>query len=285
MSGSYKKKKIMNMVTGFGAAIVIVGAMFKIQHWPGATIALIGGLSVEAALFIMGAFEAPHMEVDWSLVYPELAMAHDDEHGEEGEEGALEASSHSNSSAVATTNQGNNDAVSQKLDQMLMDANIGSDLIESLGSGLRNFGETAQSLNSVGTASQATEGLVTSLENASQNVDKMSDAYSKASESLAGITDLKGEGTSYAEQLVAMTKNLGELNTVYEQQIEANNSGMKLSADIQTNINELLVNLSDSVEDTKRYKTEVAALGDNLSKLNTVYGNMLSAMSIGGAQA
>jgi peptidoglycan hydrolase CwlO-like protein len=59
---------------------------------------------------------------------------------------------------------------------------------------------------------------------------------------------------------------------------------MKLSSDIQENINELLVNLSDSVEDTKKYKTEVAALGENLSKLNTVYGNMLSAMTISGGQ-
>lgn len=284
MSGSYKKKKFMNMVTGFGAAIVIIGAMFKIQHWPGATIALIGGLSVEAVLFILGAFEPPHMEVDWSLVYPELAVAHDDEHGDELDAHDDEEGSSASSTAVAASN-GNGDVVAQKLDQMLMDANIGGDLIESLGEGLRNFGETAQSLNSVGTASQATEGLVTSLESASQNVDKMSEAYGKASESLAGITDLKGEGTSYAEQLVTMTKNLGELNTVYEQQIEANNGSMKLSSDIQQNINELLVNLSDSVEDTKKYKTEVAALGENLSKLNTVYGNMLSAMTISGGQA
>jgi gliding motility-associated protein GldL len=280
MSGSYKKKKMMNMVTGFGAAIVIVGAMFKIQHWPGATIALIGGLSVEAVLFILGAFEAPHMEIDWSLVYPELAVSHDEEHEDEleseDEEGAT-------TSAIVEA-QDNDESVSQKLDQMLMDANIGGDLIESLGEGLRNFGETAQNLNSVGTASEATDGLVNSLESASQNVDKMSNAYEKASESIAGISDLKGEGTSYAEQLVAMTRNLGELNTVYEQQIEANNGSMKLSSDIQENINELLVNLSDSVEDTKKYKTEVAALGENLSKLNTVYGNMLSAMTISGGQ-
>lgn len=279
MSGSYKKKKFMNMVTGFGAAIVIIGAMFKIQHWPGATIALIGGLSVEAVLFILGAFEEPHIDPDWTLVYPQLSLGHGDEDGEHGhaenefaDTGLSHGSSHSG---------GSQDAVAQKLDQMLMDANIGADLIESLGTGLRNFGETAQSLNSVGTASQATEGLVNSLTSASQNVDKMSEAYSKASESLAGITDLKGEGTSYAEQLVTMTKNLSELNAVYENQIEANNSGMKLSADIQKNINELLVNLSDSVEDTKRYKEEVAVLGDNLSKLNTVYGNMLSAMNVG----
>jgi gliding motility-associated protein GldL len=202
MSGSYKKKKMMNMVTGFGAAIVIVGAMFKIQHWPGATIALIGGLSVEAVLFILGAFEAPHMEIDWSLVYPELAVSHDEEHEDELESEDAEGAP---SSAIVEA-QDNDESVSQKLDQMLMDANIGGDLIESLGEGLRNFGETAQNLNSVGTASEATDGLVNSLESASQNVDKMSTAYEKASESIAGISDLKGEGTSYAEQLVAMTK-------------------------------------------------------------------------------
>ena len=71
--------QIMPKVTGFGAAIVIVGAMFKIMHWPGASFMLVFGLSTEAALFLMGAFEEPHMDTDWSLVYPELA-------GGEGEE-------------------------------------------------------------------------------------------------------------------------------------------------------------------------------------------------------
>jgi gliding motility-associated protein GldL len=282
MSGSYKKKKFMNMITGFGAAIVIVGAMFKIQHWPGATIALIGGLSVEAVLFILGAFEAPHMEIDWSLVYPELAVSHDEEHGDE-ELDEVEAEIDGSTEMVLSEEDG--DAVAQKLDQMLMDANIGGDLIESLGEGLRNFGETAQSLNSVGTASEASESLFSSIENASQSVDKMSDAYSQASESLSGMVGLKEESDSYAEQLVTMTKNLGELNTVYEGQIEASNGSMRISSDIQENINELLVSLSDSVEDTKKYKTEVAALGENLSRLNTVYGNMLSAMTIPGSQS
>lgn len=282
MSGSYKKKKFMNMITGFGAAIVIVGAMFKIQHWPGATIALIGGLSVEAVLFILGAFEPPHMEIDWSLVYPELAVSHDEEHGDE-ELDEVEAEIDGSTEMVLSEEDG--DAVAQKLDQMLMDANIGGDLIESLGEGLRNFGETAQSLNSVGTASEATESLFSSIENASQSVDKMSDAYTQATDSLSGMANLKGESDSYAEQLVTMTKNLGELNSVYEGQIEANNGSMKISSDIQQNINELLVSLSDSVEDTKKYKTEVATLGENLSRLNTVYGNMLSAMTIPGSQS
>jgi gliding motility-associated protein GldL len=264
------------MATGFGAAIVIVGAMFKIMHWPGASVMLVAGLSTEAALFIMGAFEEPHMEVDWSLVYPELTFAHLIEEGQE----IIPAGAGGGSGAG-----GNGDAVSQKLDEMLSDANIGEDLIQSLGTGLRSFENTANSLNGTADAAAAADSLVGSLTSASKNVDMMSDAYSKASESLSGIADLKGEGVSYAEQLTTMTKNLGELNTVYEQQIVANNSGMKLSSDIQENINELLTNLSDSVEDTKRYKTEISSLGENLGKLNTVYGNMLSAMTIPGGQS
>ena len=280
MSGaSYKKLKFSQMATGFGAAIVIVGAMFKIMHWPGASVMLVAGLSTEAALFVMGAFEEPHMEVDWSLVYPELTFAH---LIEEGQEIIPAGAGGGGGGAIGG---GSGDAVSQKLDEMLADANIGEDLIESLGAGLRSFESTAQSLNNSGDASAATESLVGSLNSASKNIDMMSDAYSKASESIAGITDLKGEGTSYAEQLTAMTKNLGELNGVYEQQIVANNSGMKLSSDIQDNINQLLTNLSDSVEDTKRYKTEISSLGENLGRLNTVYGNMLSAMTIPGGQS
>ena len=79
--GGKKWKSFMAKLYGFGAAIVIVGAMFKIMHWPGAGPMLVVGLSTEAVIFFFSAFEPPHEEVDWSLVYPELAGMH----GEEGE--------------------------------------------------------------------------------------------------------------------------------------------------------------------------------------------------------
>ena len=110
----------------------------------------------------------------------------------------------------------------------------------------------------------------------------MSDSYLRASESLTDLVSTNGESVSYGEQLSLMTKNLSELNSVYAQQISVNNDSVKLSTEISTNINQLLINLSDSVEDTKRYKEQVAILGENLSKLNTVYGNMLSAMTVRG---
>lgn len=271
MSASYKKMKMQNMATGFGAAIVIIGAMFKIMHWPGASVMLVAGLTTEALLFVMGAFEEPHMETDWSLVYPELATSH----GEEDEEAeAIEEGS----SAKASVGSG--DPIAQKLDEMLMDANIGSDLVESLGDGLRTFSVTAKNLNEVGDAGSATGEFVSSIKGAAANVSKLSDSYSEASEKLTDLVQIEGQGVSYGEQLTHMTKNLSELNAVYEQQIAANNDSTKLSAEITKNISELMLTLNDSVEDTKRYKEEVTTLGENLSKLNTVYGNMLTAMSV-----
>ncbi|MFT6746727.1 MAG: gliding motility-associated protein GldL [Glaciecola sp.] len=265
-AASYKKMKIMNMSTGFGAAIVIVGAMFKIMHWPGASVMLVAGLTTEALLFIMGAFEEPHMETDWSLVYPELATNHGaDEDTEAIEEGG---------GVIAS-----GDPIAQKLDEMLMDANIGGELVQSLGDGLRSFSTTAKNLNSAGDASVASDEFVSSLKGASASVGKLSDSYSKASETLTDLVAIEGQGVSYGEQLTHMTKNLSELNAVYEQQIAANNDSGKLSAEISKNITELMLTLNDSVEDTKRFKSEVATLGDNLGKLNTVYGNMLTAMN------
>ena len=270
MAASYKKMKIMNMSTGIGAAVVIVGAMFKIMHWPGASFMLVLGLTTEALLFLMGAFEEPHMETDWSLVYPELAVAH----GEEGKE--IEAKSHSK-------NSGNNgDPIAQKLDAMLTEANIGTELIESLGSGLRKFGSTAESLNQVGSAGAATDEFVKSIQGAASNVEQLSESYSKASESLTDLVKIEGQGVSYGQQLAKMTTNLAELNSAYEHKITSNNESSRLTADITKNISELMMTLNDSLEDTKRYKQEVGILGENLSKLNTVYGNMLTAMNLGG---
>ncbi len=266
MSGaSFKKKKFMAMATGFGAAIVIVGAMFKIQHWPGASVMLIAGLSVEAFLFILGAFEPPHMDIDWTLAYPELAGGHSEheEHEEEAPELLEEL-----------------DPISQKLDKMLTEANIGPELIDSLGKGLKNLGDTAGNMNNLGNAGAASDEFVEKIKGASENVGKLSDSYSRASVALTDLTDLKGTGASYAEELTKMSRNLSELNEIYAKQVSSTTESVRISNEASENINQLLLSLSSSVEDTKKYKEEISVLGQNLSKLNTIYGNMLSAMTV-----
>ena len=125
-------KKYLHLASCFGAAIVIVGALFKIMHWPGASAALIGGLGTEAVLFCLFAVDIPHEEYDWTLAYPEL-----------GGMGGHEEESHKIDSGLP---------VSAQLDAMLADAKIGPELIESLGSGMRAIGDNASKMADISNA-------------------------------------------------------------------------------------------------------------------------------------
>jgi len=260
---SEKGKVVMNFVYGFGAAIVILGAMFKIMHWPGASVMIVAGLSTEAVIFAISAFEPPHHELDWTLVYPELAM-HDGEgdgHGGDGHKAKK-----------------GGDGLSQELDKMLEEAKIGPELIESLGSGMRRLSESTSKLADMGDAGAATSDYVNNVKRAASTVSELSDSYIKAADALTGLSS--ADGSSYGEQLQRVSKNLEVLNSVYELQIQGSKEYIESSAKAYSNISELLANLDSSLEDTKRYKSEIHNLSNNLSNLNTVYGNMLAAMNM-----
>lgn len=269
---SKKFKTIMKFVYGWGGAIVIIGAMFKIQHWPGATIMLIGGLGIEAGIFILSAFEPLHEDPNWELVYPELALGHSDsldlEEGEEGHE--IEHKSQNDSGSGLT----------QELDKMLHEANIDNELLTRLGDGMRSLGENAAQLNGMSSAASATDSYVNSLQTASDKVSSLSDAYERASVSIAGMTSNTLEGESFGEQMQKVSKNLAALNNVYELQLKGSSAHLETTEKFQSQVTEMMKNLSDSTEDTKRYKDNMAMLSRNLTDLNNVYGNMLKAMTI-----
>lgn len=252
--GSKKWKKFMAKLYGIGAAVVIIGALFKIQHWPFAGALLVIGLTTEAVIFFFSAFEPVHEELDWSLVYPELRSG----------EPAKEALAH-----------GDDDSITEQLDNMLEEAKIEPELIASLGDGLRSLSSQAEKLNEISDASVATNEYAESLKGASEKVGALSDTYEKASEALTGLTDGQEEGVAAGEHLKKMSSNLAELNNMYETQLQE----LQTSSQLYSGITELMKNLNDSVEDTRKYKDNISELATNLSRLNTVYGNMLSAMS------
>ncbi len=124
-------RNFMAKLYGWGASVVIIGALFKINHYMGADIMLILGLGTESIIFFFSAFEPPHVEPDWSLVYPQLAGIY---HGDVGD----------TSKALAT-----GETVTQELEKMLTKAKIGPELIESLGTGLRNLSDTTSKLSNI----------------------------------------------------------------------------------------------------------------------------------------
>jgi gliding motility-associated protein GldL len=264
---SKKGKVIMNFIYGAGAAVVIIGAWAKILHLEIANVMITVGLLTEAGIFLISAFEPPHEELDWTLVYPELAgMPSEGGHG--GHKGG------------GTTNLVVKDSVTQELDKLLEEAKIGPELLESLGSSIKRLGENTSQLADLTSATVVTDEYVQSISNASKTVDQLSETYVKAAESLTGLSVSNEDGQSYGEQLQRVSKNLSALNNVYELQLQGSQDYLDATSKVYSNIAELMNNLSASVDDTKRYKTEIAKLGDNLTALNTVYGNMLSAMNI-----
>lgn len=262
--GSPGWKKFMAKLYGLGAAVVILGAMFKIMHWPGAGPMLVIGLSTEVVIFAFSAFEPLHEEIDWSLVYPELAGLH----GEEGEEGEIEE-------GEAEEDKG---TITEQLDTMLEDAKIGPELIASLSDGMKNLSDQAGKMSNITDASVATEEYVTNVQSAAKNVTNLSESYSKAAEALTGLSVNSEDSQTFGEQIVKVSKNLAALNASYELQLQGSNQHQQATSNFYSGVENLMQNLSDSVEDTKKYKEQIAELSANLESLNTVYGNMLTAM-------
>ncbi|TNE71379.1 MAG: gliding motility protein GldL [Bacteroidetes bacterium] len=264
--GSKGWKKFMAKLYGFGAAVVIVGAMFKIMHWPGAGIMLVAGLSTEALIFVFSAFEPIHEDPNWELVYPELALGHSDDLDHE----ALPAGGR---------NRGGS-GISGELDKMLEEAKIDSALLERLGDGMRALGENAAQLKGVTSAAAATDSYVSSLQAASDKVSNLSEAYERASVAISGMTSSQEEGQSFGEQMQKVSKNLAALNNVYELQLKGSSAHLEATEKFQSQVTDMMKNLSESVEDTRLYKENMAMLSKNLTDLNTVYGNMLKAMTV-----
>src|SRR5688572_9176695 len=174
-------KKVMHMITCFGAATVILGALFKIMHYPGAEIMLPAGLIVETFLFIAFGLDIPHEEVDWTLAYPELSGMGHDTMGHEDDTANL--------------------PITAQLDNLLADAKIGPDLIESLGSGMRSLTDTAGKMAEISNATVATNEYVSNVKEASKSVSQLTETYSRAADSMSTLAETGSVGAEIGNTL------------------------------------------------------------------------------------
>jgi gliding motility-associated protein GldL len=255
---------IMPKVYGIGAAVVIIGALFKILHLPGANEMLMIGLSVEAAIFFLSAFEPPHAEPDWSKVYPELS---------EDFEGAVASPRISNKPSGATP--------TQELDNMLTKAKIGPELIESLGKGMKNMADSASKMSNLSDAAVATNDYAKNVKTASQSLLDMNKSYASTANAMTEMANVSKDAKEYHSQIQNVTKNLGALNAVYEMELKDSDSHVKAMNKFYTNMAQALEGMTSAGENTKKFAGELDKLTGNLTSLNKVYGNMLTAMKGG----
>ncbi len=260
-SNSFKSQfygNIMPKIYGIGAAVVILGAMFKILDWAGGNLMITIGLTTEAAIFFLSAFEPRHEEVDWSKVYPELAGS---------EPGAKKA-----------TKLASGDSVSQKLDEMLANAKVGPELIESLGKGMKNLASSAEKMGNLSDAAVATNEYATNVKSAAKTLVDMNASYSKTAAALTEMSAASQDAKAYHTQVQTVTKNLSALNAVYELELQDANSHVKTLNKFYSNMTAAMEGLSEAGKETEAFKNELAKLNQNVSSLNKIYGGMLSAM-------
>ncbi|CAM4173106.1 gliding motility-associated protein GldL [Pedobacter westerhofensis] len=262
-----KKFDWLHVAISWGASIVIIGALFKILHlggiWGNYMIGI--GLGVEAFLFFLTGFFPPAPEPAWDRVYPELS---DDFSGELPKVSARPV-------AVAQTGFSSTAA----LDKMLGDAKIGPELIESLGTGLRTFGDKVAAITSVADASTATTEYTGKIKLASASFDTLNGAFTKATAHLAELGETSTDAKAYHEQVTNLAKNLSSLNAVYELELQDSSAHLKSMNKFYQNLSLTMNNFNESMEDSKQFKEEVGKLAKNLSSLNAIYGNMLTAMN------
>lgn len=265
---SPKGKKIVGYAYGFGAAIVIVGALFKILHLPGASVVLTIGMGTEAILFALSAFEDPHKEYHWDLVFPQL---------EGGEGGPIMGAA-----APAAAKSGNS------IEDIANAGKLSESDAQKLNEGIRKLSETASQIADVTAAVSASSNYARNMNAASDAIsafaatqatlktssDSLFASYKTVAESMANVAD---DAKGYMQEMQGITKNLSSINASYEMQVKAISEQAGIVNDVNDNLKKIQTAMDAASAETAAFKEQATKLTQQVSSLNNVYGNMLNA--------
>lgn len=293
-------KNFMKYVYGWGASIVLVGALFKIQHYPGASIMLIVGLLTEALIFFFSAFEPLAEELDWTLVFPQLAGLEDDDEdpaaarpkrsfdrvqdlpvggGSVSGGGVAQGAPVQGSGVIYAGGSG---SALAKFDEMIEKAEITPGMFEKLGKGLANLNKTIDQMGSTVDASVATQDFVTKVKAASDSVAGLGDAYKKSTEALSASVGMLSDSyassaqsfnqannqvaeaySQFANKLTGELNSVGSLGTEYVEKL----GGLNKNLSALNSVYELqLDNMNKQVETSKEYVNGFGSMIDNMNQ-------------------
>lgn len=240
---------VMPKIYGIGAAVVILGAMFKILDWQGANIMIGVGLTTEAIIFFLSAFEPAHKEPDWEKI-----------------------------TLGSGPNNSSQDPIAQQFDKMLKEANIGPELIQSLGKGMQNLASSAEKMGNLADAAVATTEYASNVKAASNSLASMNDSYAQTATALVAMSSAAQDAQAYQAQIQAVTKNLAALNAVYELEIQDSSDQKKARAEFYKNMSTAMTSFTEVGNETQAFKEEMVKLNQNVSALSRIYGGMLTAI-------
>lgn len=268
-------KYIKNFIIGVGAGVVLLGALFKIQHWPGASMMLSIGMFVEVFIFVLLGILPPHKEYYWERYYPDLDK---NPHVEAYKNGVKFAKPATPAIGGGGSGSGGASGATEQFDKMLNEANINKPALERLSASLQNFGKTIDEIKDVSGIAVATSQYSEATKSAASELNKLKDTYAGATETLKSFNDASESTHQFHNQVQVLSKNLGSLNQIYEVELQDANNHLKAMNKFYSNLVSASESMASSADDAVKAKEEIAKLSNNLGALNSIYGNMLSAM-------
>jgi len=236
--------KIVNAVVSIGAAVVIFGAWAKILHKSFADVMLTVGLLTEALIFVIYAFYHPKDPIN------DLAKS-------------LEGS-------VGGSKGGG-------MDSLLKDS-VDPENLQQLNENFARFNQTVKGVTSIADAAAATNEYTQKTKEASAALGSVKEAYVAAAGSVQQFNAAAEGSKAFHEQVQSLTLNLGALNKMYETELQGTSTHLKAMSGFYENLAKVSQSMQDGVDDAKKTQEQIALLAKNLGSLNSVYGNMLSAM-------
>ena len=249
---AHKKRSFLTLIdvlVSAGAAVIIFAAWAKLTHKSYADVMLTVGMWTETAIFLVYAI------IEW--VKPK---SH-----EEGSISMIQAEEPKNSAL-------------QSMDKMLLEADITPTNLKRLGDNFQKLGTTVSQIGEVGDVVKSTSDFSAKTKEATSAMSSLRDAYTTSANTMGSFNQAADSAKGFHDQVQVLTKNLGSLNTIYELELNESNNHLKTLNSFYGKMAEASQVMVTTVDDAAKAKEQIGTLADNLSKLNSVYGNMLTAM-------
>jgi len=265
-------QSVMNFLFSFFAAVVIGGALFKIEHWPGADIMIICGLVAEMIVFLLMALLVPaHEEYYWERFFPNITEHPD---VEERRTGKFEMTPIGLGSSASK----NGNPALDKLDDMLAKAEITPSNLSRLSENFTKLNTTVTKIGEISDVVAATGDYTAKTKEATVALINMKEAYANAATSVGHFNSASESTKDFHVQVQHLTKNLTSLNTIYELELQDTNNHLKAMNSFYGNLVKASQGMQGSVDEAQKVQQQITALSHNLTTLNQIYGNMINAM-------
>jgi gliding motility-associated protein GldL len=261
-------KYLKNLIIGVGASVVLLGALFKIQHWQGAGIMLTAGMLTEAFIFALLGVLPPHKDYYWERYYPNLD---ENPHIE-----AYRSGKKFEPTPIAgITKTG---SATASLDKMMEEAQINPANLRRLNENFQRFGQTVEQMKDIADVTAATNTYSEAARETAEALGQMKETFTGASRTMTVFNNAAEDTANFHQQVQVLSKNLGALNQIYEVELQDANNHLKAMNKFYSNLVSASDAMASSADDAKAAKEQIGLLAKNLNTLNQIYGNMLAAM-------